>query len=232
MTGYHGGKKRIGKEIADSIYNMVHCIEKDSGIKFKGYCEPFCGMLGVYQHIPELFEDHKPKMKFKAGDINESVIKMWKKAQGGWKPPIKCTKKYYMELRNKPTSSAEKGFIGSACAYRGIYFSSTFDNRRNVEHASDNVRRVSQTLKNVDFNHEMYSQFSHLKDYIIYCDPPYFSKSQFYDEKKNKLSFDYGAFYDWVEKLSENNLIFISERAKLPYTKIKTMRDGEKLFVV
>jgi len=231
MTLYHGGKKRIGKEIADSIYTIVHCIEEDSGIKFKGYCEPFCGMLGVYQHIPELFEDQKPKMKFKAGDINESVVKMWKKAQKGWKPPTKCTKKHYIELKNKGTSSAEKGFIGHVCSYRGIYYSIYFD-KANVNYASKNVSEISQRVSNVDFIHGAYTQFGHLKGYIIYCDPPYFSGSRYYDEHKKRLSFDYDAFYDWVEKMSENNLIFISERAKIPYTKIKTMRDGEKLFLV
>jgi hypothetical protein len=34
-------------------------------------------MLGVYQHIPELFSGHL-RFKYQAGDINESVIKMWK----------------------------------------------------------------------------------------------------------------------------------------------------------
>lgn len=50
-----------------------------------GYLEPFCGILGVYQHIPRLFQDH-PSLKYRAGDINESVIKIWKK----WLKTIWC----------------------------------------------------------------------------------------------------------------------------------------------
>ncbi len=57
MTYYHGGKKRIGKDIADIIYQITSEVEKQTGQKFQGYCEPFCGMLGVYQHIPSLFQD-------------------------------------------------------------------------------------------------------------------------------------------------------------------------------
>ena len=53
MTSYHGGKQKIGKKIANIIYEESILIEEETGFKIKGYCEPFCGMLGVYQHIPE-----------------------------------------------------------------------------------------------------------------------------------------------------------------------------------
>ena len=59
MTYFLGGKKRIGEEISYYIYN----ISNDSDFIIKGYCEPFCGMMGVYNHIPKLFEKHKPKLK-------------------------------------------------------------------------------------------------------------------------------------------------------------------------
>jgi hypothetical protein len=66
-------------------------------------------MLGVFQHIPELFENHKPKLTYKAGDINKSVILMWKAIQRGWKPPTKITKERFDELKYDTRSSAEKG---------------------------------------------------------------------------------------------------------------------------
>ena len=58
MTLYAGGKKRIGKEIADIISKKTKEIEESEDFKVVGYCEPFCGMMGVYQYIPELFEKH------------------------------------------------------------------------------------------------------------------------------------------------------------------------------
>ena len=67
MTYYIGGKKNIGEEISNIIKKVSDILEKEKKIEIKGYCEPFCGMMGVYQHIPLLYENHKPKLKYKAG---------------------------------------------------------------------------------------------------------------------------------------------------------------------
>ena len=75
MTCYNGGKQRIGKRLSAIISEESLDIEDEYDFAIKGYCEPFCGMLGVYQHIPELFDNHVPKLKYKAGDINKSVLK-------------------------------------------------------------------------------------------------------------------------------------------------------------
>jgi hypothetical protein len=61
MTSYHGGKNRIGRDIAQVIYQVASEVERQTGVRFKGYVEPFCGMLGVYRHIPALFEGHRPR---------------------------------------------------------------------------------------------------------------------------------------------------------------------------
>ena len=68
MTSYHGGKQKIGRKIAEKISESV--VEYLPYIK--GYCEPFCGMLGVYRHIP-IYLDVK---RYKAGDCNKSLILM------------------------------------------------------------------------------------------------------------------------------------------------------------
>ena len=89
MTAYHGGKQRIGKKLARVIVEESLDIADYEGWDIKGYCEPFCGMLGVYQHIPKLFQDElggvdNPlgyKLKYKAGDMNDSVVKMWNAAK-------------------------------------------------------------------------------------------------------------------------------------------------------
>ena len=57
MSSYHGGKQRIGLEIAENIHLVSTIIEEHTDFVIKGYCEPFCGMLGVYRHIPELFSE-------------------------------------------------------------------------------------------------------------------------------------------------------------------------------
>lgn len=55
MTAYHGGKQRLGKKLAEIIVDTSLDIVEDENWEIKGYCEPFCGMLGVYRHIPDFF---------------------------------------------------------------------------------------------------------------------------------------------------------------------------------
>jgi hypothetical protein len=81
----------------------------------------------VLKRIPDTGLTRR-SFQLKAGDINESVIKMWKAAQKGWTPPTKCSKARFYELKGNGKSSAEKGFVGHQCAYRNVYFS-TYDAR-------------------------------------------------------------------------------------------------------
>ena len=163
MTSYHGGKQKIGGEIADEIYTVVRVIEREYDITFKGYCEPFCGMLGVYQHIPALLEDHRPKIKYVAGDVNESVIKMWQAAQKGWKPPTRCSEKYFYDLKYNGKTSSVKGFIGHQYSFGGQYFSGFVGNygrSPSQPHASKKVNKIAGGLPTVKFSYGSYSQFS------------------------------------------------------------------------
>ena len=59
MTYYPGGKKRIGDEISKIIYETSVYTSSKTNLSIKGYCEPFCGMLGVYQYIPRIFKKYK-----------------------------------------------------------------------------------------------------------------------------------------------------------------------------
>lgn len=206
MTAYHGGKQRIGKELASVISDIGNQIVNETGFQLRGYCEPFCGMLGVYQHIPEQFQDFD--LEYKAGDINKSVILMWKKAQKGWIPPTKCSESKYNKLRNDGKESAEKGFIGHQLGFAGQYFRGYAPKYKttNISHASNKVVKISQRVNRVSFSHGDYKQFSKLKGYIIYCDPPYSNTTQSY-----KNEFDSDEFWDWCQKMSRDNIIFVSE---------------------
>jgi hypothetical protein len=106
MTSYHGGKQRLGKQLAEIIVDTSLDIAEEEDFDIVGYCEPFCGMLGVYRHIPEFFEEESyDNLTYLAGDGNGSVIKMWKAAQNGWKPPTICSEKTYNKLKNSPDSA-------------------------------------------------------------------------------------------------------------------------------
>ncbi len=222
MTSYHGGKQRIGKEIADVIYkfifeNYTNYRNIDLSDYIKGYCEPFCGMLGVYKNFYENYQELQTKqyhLRFLAGDYNESLIMMWKKVQKGWMPPKYCSEEKYNKLKNSHKPSAEKGFIGHQYSYGGQYFKGyrgKYKNKGTYEKAAENVRNIGKLLKKVKFKHGSYTQFTKLKGYIIYCDPPYSDgESYYFDEKGNRLTFDHIEFWKWCIKMSGDNIIFVS----------------------
>ena len=236
MTTYHGGKQRIGKQIAEIIYDESTNIKNEEKFDIKGYCEPFCGMLGVYKHIPDLFLGNKQKLKYKAGDMNKSVILMWQEVQNGWKPPQTCSKKKFDILKYDGKSSAEKGFVGHVCTFRAVYFDSFHQHSKSkVINNVNNVISIGEKIKPVSFSVGSYTQYSNLKNYIIYCDPPYQNVNQRYYEGigyTNKLVFDSKIFWEWCRMMSENNIVFVSEYKTPPDFDIIYSNGKEKLFVL
>ena len=217
MTSYHGGKQRIGKKLSDIIIEESIQISEEEEWSIKGYCEPFCGMLGVYQHITD--NDDFKKIKYKAGDNNKSVIMMWKKAQNGWKPPIRVSEKRYNQLKNGK-DSAEKGYVGHQYGFGGKYFKGyapKYGKTIDSSDASNKVVKIAKKLKDVSFSHGLYTQYSNLKDYVIYCDPPYNSTEKHYTSD----SFNNKDFYEWCRYMSEHNIVFLSEyKAPKDFTEI------------
>lgn len=221
MTTYHGGKKRIGREIAGSILEIYYNMSSRKKSRLQGYCEPFVGMCGVMSHVYPLLSEEDPSLSFLAGDTNGSVIKMWKKASGRkiWSPPRKCSKKCFETLKNDRKESAEKGFIGHVWAYRSKYFVSYFSNagKGRIEKNRIDVIRIGDTLRKrrgrpgVKFSKGPYTQFSDLRGYIIYCDPPYQSSHQYYTDDRRQLTFDHDQFWRWCRRMSRHNTVLVSE---------------------
>jgi DNA adenine methylase len=208
MCSYHGGKQRIGLDLAKNIYLS----STDMKI-IEGYCEPFCGMLGVYRHIPKFFK--KQNLIYKAGDINKSVIEMWKATQNGWIPPLNCTQQEYDILRGNGVSSALKGFIGHQHSFGGQYFkgyNKKYDKSKNASASLKRINQISTDLKMVNFFSGKYTQFSDLENYIIYCDPPYRNATcEYRDERGSSIKFDNNLFWNWVRVMSKKNLVIVSE---------------------
>ncbi len=215
MTAFHGGKQRIGRKIANIIYCFSSSIESDLEMKICGYWEPFCGMCGVYEHIPESFQDRK--LTYKASDIHTSLILMWQQLQQGWLPPQNISMKKYYELENsKP--SALKGYVGFGYSFGGIYFqgpSAKYGRIKNGKAYVNRLDKMSKIFKDVKFTKSSYDKINkNIKNYIIYCDPPYQkTASKYYNDDKSRssLDFDNNKFWRWVRKMSKNNIVFVSE---------------------
>lgn len=99
-----------------------------------------------------------------------------------------------------------------------------------------------QQLKQLEVTNLSYKEFSHVKDAILYLDPPYENTHDAYG-----VSFNSQDFYDWAYEMAKDNVVIISsyeisdERFKCVYSfdnVVSTMRGGtvgkkcEKLFMV
>ena len=210
MTSYHGGKQRIGKEIAKQIAAYV----EEEDYKTSPYIEPFAGMCGVYRHIPELLGERT----YMAGDVNESVVAMWEQVQRGWKPPLSCSETNYDRLKRQRQPSAEKGYCGHQFSFGGQYFKGyrgLYGDPTTCTRARTNVMDIGEVLgeAKVKWYCGTYDLCSDITDAIFYLDPPYEQGSEYFDEEHTKRSFDTIAFWDWCIAMSSTNLVFVSEYA-------------------
>ena len=148
----------------------------------------------------------------------------------GWKPPEKnYPKKKWLELKNNNKTSAIKGFVGHANTFRGQFFDSYFKHQnQKIKTNSQRVVKVAKILKsnNVTIKKGSYIQFSGLKGYVIYCDPPYSKTvSRYYHGNETNVSmskFDSEDFWNWCRNMAEDNIVFVSE--------YKAPKDFEKIW--
>ena len=116
---------------------------------------------------------------------------------------------------------------------RGV-FRSTYFSLNNIKLQSEHAVEIAKKVKDVKLKVGDYSTFSNLKGYIIYCDPPYknsgspYSIGDVYD-----TNFDYDKFVEWCLKMSENNIVFISEYTKpCKDSELVWKKNKEKLFLI
>lgn len=91
--------------------------------------------------------------------------------------------------------------------------------------ASNNVVEIGKCLGDVEFKYGSYKQFSNLKRFIIYCDPPYENSSQRYTKLDGFVSEE---FWDWCREMSKENIIFVSSY-EAPKDFIEVMSSSHKL---
>lgn len=124
-----------------------------------------------------------------------------------------------MELKysNSKRSSAERGFIGHLHGFRSIYFQGRqpYISLNNIRKSVENVKTISNALSSVDYSSGTYHQYTHLRNYIIYCDPLYRKRHNYYNEHGKYIPFDNDAFEKWCETMSaKGNLVIVSEYTK------------------
>lgn len=202
---YHGGKTKTGKAISRVVLKTI----QQCDIKLKGYAEPFCGMCGVLIHVVQ----NSILPMYLASDNNESVISMWTDVRDGWRPDTTTfNEERYNALKGNGESSAEKGFFGHAVTFGALYFQCYRpDLLRLLDYSLNDVVKRSSVLNDVVFSSGDYSDIMGIDHSVVYCDPPYERRNRYYDEFNRRLVFDSDKFWRFCEKLSELNIVIISE---------------------
>ena len=203
---YMGSKSKIKKHIVPILQHII-----DSN-NIEIYIEPFVGGANIIDSI-------RCNNKI-GGDNNEALIELLKHVRDGGSLPKEITKELYDDVRsNKNTNKYEKWFVGAIgflSSYNGRYFDGGYAKtiitksgtiRNYYDEAKRNILQQAKNLLDIEFKYGDYTQFSDVKNGLIYCDIPYKDKKQ-YGTSKN---FDYKAFWKWCEEMSKNNIIIVSE---------------------
>ena len=194
-----GGKARQGAEIAQVLSSL------DPRGPYKSpYWEPFVGMCGVMRHM---------KAPIRIGsDVHKDVIAMWQAVQQGWEPPTSCSKQRFEKLKHNPEEPHLRVFVGHAMTFRGVFFSSYYEDGTRCRVGRKNVLDVRPNIEDVQFLTGSYDDIvlPRHTSFLIYCDPPY-------DDGTNLLvgsqkRFDSQKFWKWAREKSKYHTVVISEK--------------------
>ncbi len=197
---YLGGKNRIGKEIAQVLQKIA---PPDT---VNGYCEPFCGSLGVMVHmVPAGYK------KTLAYDKCKDIILLWKEIKKGtFKIPRNVSERTWKRYKARREPSAMRAFVGFGCSFGGKWFSgyaNLYDSSCQISQTKRAIqKKVPMVCKINRIGYKDYRSIR-LKGYLIYCDPPYQGTV-----RVGKLnSFDHVEFWNIMREWSKENIVIISE---------------------
>ena len=199
---YIGSKNKLSGEIAPVIQSFI---TDDT----KGYLEPFVGGANMIDKIV-----HENKI---GCDIHPQLIALLNKAKTDIEsiPDVILEDEYNKVRKNK--SDYEDwyvGLVGFCASFSAKYFGGyARDSKEDVtgkwtRGAIKNLKKQSVNLTNIEFRCCSFLDIptEDINNYVIYCDIPY------RDTTKYKTSdFPYDDFYNWVELMSINNTVLISE---------------------
>jgi len=214
---YLGGKQRLGKHIAP----ILHILWDSNNCN--GYIEPFCGSLGVFQHMTDL----TGAKSIIANDYHPDLIALWKEVQNGtFTPPLSVSEEEYNKAKILKSPNSTKAFIGFGMSFGGRYFGA-FASKYLGKKKEDFCKEMTNSLKRiapkiraprVKFTNSKYQSLRPTNKFI-YCDPPYeYNKYpiKYRTDTKHYDVFDNEEFWNIMRKWSKTNLVIISETSAPP----------------
>ena len=200
-----GSKNRLSKDIVPIIQSYI-----DGGGVCKGYLEPFVGGANIIDKI-------KCNNKY-GSDINKYLIALLDHISKDISDvPMKISEEEYQKVKNNK-NNYEDWYVGLVgfCATFGAKFFGGYgrekdkNNKDKLKSISteriNNLIKQSPNLNNIHFKCCSFKELNHVKNYVIYCDPPYKGTTKY----ATKI-FPYEEFYDWCREMSKNNVVLISE---------------------
>ena len=201
---YMGSKARIAKHIAPIINDYIK--KRSNGMLF----ELFCGGCNITPY----FEG-----KVLANDLNENLICLFKEAIAGRVFPEYVDREMYKDAKNGKYDKALTAYIGFCASYNGKYFAGFVGNgcpnpRRGKprDYQAELIRSFNKTIDamqgmpSLTLSSIPYDELEIPDNSVIYCDPPYEGT-----EGYKTGGFDHDRFWQWAEKMSERNTVFVSE---------------------
>jgi DNA adenine methylase len=196
---YQGGKSRIAKNISEIINQLLHR-ERES----LTFVSLFCGSCSVESKI-------NADIKI-CNDKHEYLVSMFNGVQNGYNLPDQISEEEYKRLRNnKDEDKCLSGFVGFGCSFGGKWFGGYARNKTETNYAYQSKKSLlkdMEGLKTAQFTCQDYRDVKIPQDAIVYADPPYNFTTGYQNEK-----FDTLAFWEYVRKLSQTNIVFISEQS-------------------
>ena len=208
---YMGSKNRIAKYIVPIIQ------KKMEEYNLHTYVEPFVGGANV---IDKIIADQKIGC-----DKQQYLIALYQNIDKISSLPDFVTKEHYSEVRDCYNRKLDKfedwyiGAIGFLASYNGRFFDGGYAGvvitkagtvRDYYAEAKRNLEEQIEYLRDIKWKCGDYRDIcSDYENCLIYCDPPYFGTKQYGVSR----AFDYDAFWDWCFKMSEKNIVLVSEHS-------------------
>lgn len=193
---YLGGKSRISTQLS----NVVNTTFGERGERV--FVSLFCGSCAIESKV-------NADVKI-LNDKHPYLIAMWKALQNGWIPPEEISKEQYKYIKeHKDEDMALSGFVGFGCSFGGKWFGGLASNKRGDNYcrrANKSVLKDMGGLQNATFLCLDYKDVEIPQGAIVYADPPYDNTTGY-----SLGDFDSNEFWDYARKLSETNIVLISE---------------------
>lgn len=204
-----GSKSRIARYILPIIQQKID----DNNIKT--YIEPFCGGCNIIDKV-----NCEQKI---ASDNHRYLVSLFQNLDKINHLPNFISKEHYSEVRecfNKGKSNFPEWYIGGIgflASYNGRFFDGGYagivhtkanTERNYYDEARRNLIEQIPNLTGISFQcGDFYELYPNNEDCLFYCDIPYKGTKQ-YGSSKN---FNYERFWDWAEKMSDKNIVLVSE---------------------